>query len=87
MNTEISVDLTNKGIKIDIKPRQYYNPAALVIEAHSDILTIQLTEDQLSVISEEIRDYLQSKGYYDSPDQQQILNAEHESEGAGWSQT
>ena len=78
MGAAMSLDITTERIGVAIHPKLRYTPTILSIRGRTDTVELHVDDNQLAEIEFAIREYLQSTGHYEVPDQQQILNAEHD---------
>lgn len=77
MGAAMSLNITRERIEVAVRPKLNYSPTILSIRGQSGTVELHADEEQLAEIEYAIRQHLDSIRYPETPDQQQILNAEH----------
>lgn len=75
---DFSVDLSRASIRVEVVPESLYVSPELVISGVGTTVRLQVTDDDLAEIAEAIRVHLDRNRHHETPDQQRILNAEHD---------
>lgn len=77
MSTEINIDVRRENTEIKLHPQMAYTPAILEIRGETVKFEILAENEQLAELEYAIRQHLERERYYETPDQQTILNEEH----------
>lgn len=76
MGMATSFNSNGESIDVGIIPKNHYSPAVVSFRTFTDCVQLHLTDEQIADAAFVLNQYLDSVGYPEPPDQQQILNAE-----------
>ncbi|MFW5436600.1 MULTISPECIES: hypothetical protein [Paenibacillus] len=77
MGAAMSLNVSTEKIEVVVRPKMKYSPAILTIRSKSGTVELHGDDEHFAEIEYALRQHLESLRYPETPDQQQILNAEH----------
>ncbi|AJS59237.1 hypothetical protein [Paenibacillus sp. IHBB 10380] len=76
MGMSTSFNSNGESIDVGITPKNHYSPAIVSFRTFTDSVQLHLTDEQIAEAAYVFNQYLDGIRYPETPDQQQILNAE-----------
>ncbi|OAB34237.1 hypothetical protein PGLA_25000 [Paenibacillus glacialis] len=76
MGIAASFNSNGESIDVGITPKNNYSPAVVSFRTFTDCINLHLTDEQIAEAAYVFNQYLDGIRYPETPDQQQILNAE-----------